>query len=148
MCAPRCPPRRTITRQLGFAMLKGLLIGALLAMSAPASASNAATAWPIAAGAPVFDTGNELWSFCGTTILGSPPDLCMAYVAGADDAYNSLLPSLGTRVCQPTGATIGQVTDVVRHYLNDHPDQREKMASSLVWVALVSAFPCRTPPGQ
>lgn len=47
--------------------------------------------------------------------------------------------------CPPDGVENGQYVDVVKQYLQSHPQDRHKPARLLIHVALTEAFPCSTP---
>jgi len=44
--------------------------------------------------------------------------------------------------CLPTGAKAGQVLDVAKLYIQDHPDKRYVPAPQLIVNALKEKFPC------
>ncbi len=81
-------------------------------------------------------SGNELHETCAS---GSAVDkaLCLSYVMGVLDGSRFLDQPLKT----PTGATGGQVRDVVSKYLADHPEVREQPARTLVKSAVMDAWP-------
>ncbi len=81
-------------------------------------------------------SGNELHETCAS---GSAVDkaLCLSYVMGVLDGARFLDQPLKT----PTGATGGQVRDVVSKYLANHPESREQPARKLVKAAVVDAWP-------
>lgn len=81
-------------------------------------------------------SGNELHDTCSS---GTAVDkaLCLSYVMGVLDGSRFLDQPLKT----PTGATGGQVRDVVAKYLEDHPETREQPARTLVKSAVVEAWP-------
>ncbi len=81
-------------------------------------------------------SGNELHETCAS---GSAVDkaLCLSYVMGVLDGSRFLDEPLKT----PTGATGGQVRDVMSKYLADHPEIREQPARVLVKSAVVDAWP-------
>jgi hypothetical protein len=58
------------------------------------------------------------------------------YVAAIVDNYEPLL-------CIPEGTTDEQVIEVVKKYLNEHPEQLHRNASIPVVKALGRAFPCK-----
>ena len=90
----------------------------------------------------VFDTGNDLWSHCsgkGDAHFG----LCAGFVVGIADAMSNVTGILGRRACIPLPVSRGQVLDVVKRYLEQHPETRHDSAVSLVAQALSEAFPCK-----
>jgi len=62
---------------------------------------------------------------------------CFGYINGVADA---LLPA--GLYCLPTGASAGQVLDVAKLYIQDHPDKRYLPAPQLIVNALKEKFPC------
>lgn len=92
-------------------------------------------ALPTAARAEWMD-GNELHETCTTT---APLDraLCLSYVIGVLDGLRYLPQPPVT----PTGATAGQVRDVVAKYLTDHPEKRDQQARMIVRTAVADAWP-------
>lgn len=81
-------------------------------------------------------SGNQLHDTCSS---GTAVDkaLCLSYVMGVLDGSRFLDQPLKT----PTGATGGQVRDVVAKYLEDHPETRDQPARTLVKAAVVGAWP-------
>ena len=70
---------------------------------------------------------------------------CGGYIVGIVDTIEAmqasgLLPR--NALCIPDGATKGQIADVVRQHLADHPERRHLDSGSLVPEALNAAFPC------
>ncbi len=66
--------------------------------------------------------------------------LCLGYVLGATEAVTSVVPSSG--VCAPEGLAPGDLREAVSNYANAHPEALAKSAVSLVWSAIVAAWPC------
>ena len=110
---------------------------------AAATAAVALACLPASAqGARFFYTGNELWSLCsGKSDYAS--GVCIGFVAGVADtlAVGTGILGLG-RACFPEQVTEGQARDVVKRYLEQHPERRHYTAANLVAEALVEAFPC------
>jgi hypothetical protein len=65
---------------------------------------------------------------------------CDGYAVGVTELANA---SSGKAFCIPSEVTQGQVTDIVKRYLNAHPEQRHLDAWVLVLYALRESFPCR-----
>ena len=91
-------------------------------------------------------TGNRLWEFCGDDPQGL---LCSGYVAGVADAMlqNDLMAKNsegvgGWHACFRTHPTVGQLANVVKQWLQSHPEKRDNGAAGLVAEALQEAFPC------
>jgi hypothetical protein len=102
------------------------------------------------AGGLSFFTGNDLWALCGSN-LSSDQFACLTYVVGIADAMNAP-PKNGTyyqqeglsgfQACLRPSMTRQQVADVVRLYLENHPEERDETAAGLVAFVLATAFPC------
>lgn len=60
----------------------------------------------------------------------------LGYVEGVADAFNHV------EHCMAEGVTAGQSLDVVRQYLDGHPELRHYGAARLVKAALAKSFPC------
>ena len=91
-----------------------------------------------------YMSGNELF---GQFVHADPMvrRAAMEYVVAVIDSKHYLegagiLPA-GV-ICVPMGVTIGQAGDVVKKYLEDHPERRHYAAASTVFAALTIAFPC------
>ena len=89
--------------------------------------------------------GNKLFEHCEffTARLPTLPldaskgGYCIGYIQGVHDALQP------TRViCVPGGVTGGQLGDVVKIYLRNHPEDRHRPAEELVAAALKEKFPC------
>jgi hypothetical protein len=65
---------------------------------------------------------------------------CLAYVRGVVDSM-----PVGGDFSPGPKVTLTQYTDVVFKYLDEHPELRDKQASSLVWSGLLQAFSKRRP---
>jgi hypothetical protein len=90
--------------------------------------------------------GNKLFEHCeffSTARLPPHPldaskgGYCIGYIVGVHDA----LVSKGN-FCVPDGVTGGQLGDVVKLYLRNHPEGRHLSADELVTAALKEKFPC------
>ena len=62
---------------------------------------------------------------------------CFGYILVVTDA---LRPA--EVFCLPSGATVGQIVDVAKLYLIEHPEDRKKLAPHLIVSALAEKFPC------
>jgi hypothetical protein len=106
-----------------------------------------------------YETGNDLLSECQGGEQSGNNNLdyarCEAYVRGAVDMIGSLQGEISKRdgksawrltsVCLPTGATTGQLVDVVVKFLKENPEQRaDKAAGWLVIRAVIGAWGCPT----
>lgn len=110
------------------------------------------TANPRAGGIESWEDGNDLWEICGSSTEGPPAEACGAFVAGAASGIGL---GAGTDrsgherspFCTGPGSIKGgQLADVVRKYLWEHPELRNRGATWLVRNALSRAFPCDAPP--
>jgi hypothetical protein len=92
-----------------------------------------------------FATGNILWRFCNdpdpTTWVSY--GYCAGYMSGVADIMMQSIPVFGWRACLPETVSAAQATDVLKQFLNQHPEQRHYAAASLVAKALAEAFPCK-----
>jgi hypothetical protein len=62
---------------------------------------------------------------------------CFGYINGVAEA---LVPA--GLYCLPAGASAGQVLDVAKLYIREHPDKRYLPAPQLIVNALTEKFPC------
>jgi hypothetical protein len=99
--------------------------------------------FPVAAHAQ-FKSGNDL-----LVDLNSNKSIdvthAMGYVQGVVDAYHNIV------ICPPSGAngvTAGQVTDMVKNYLNNVPAERHFSASSIIAKSLGQVWPCAKGPAE
>ena len=104
----------------------------LLSMQALAAAFQAIT----------FENGNKLYSD-----LTAPNEeqrlFAMGFIIGVADAGGGgEFVVVGWQYCVPTQSTMGQIRDVVRQFLEAHPEKRHMAAAGLVGEALQGAFPC------
>jgi Rap1a immunity proteins len=84
--------------------------------------------------------GNKLMRWCED----KPDDsflrgLCLGYVEATADALMAERPG---RQCISRDVTFGQLEEVVRKYLREHPENRGYGANVIVASALTEAFPC------
>ena len=105
------------------------------------------TATPGSLGA-TFMTGNMLLEKCkvgeGTDWGGFQAGECGGYIEGIADAHNTFantadMPPLW---CDPPNVTFGQVIRVTLKFLDQHPEDLDQAASSLVSTAFQQAFSC------
>jgi hypothetical protein len=113
------------------AMPRLLLGAAALAATLPAHAG--------------FDTGNRLFEDCSAENYFNR-GYCGGYVTGIVDMLEALsargvIPK--NTLCIPEGVTKGQLADVVKKYLGEHPERRHLDAGGLVPEALTASFPCK-----
>jgi hypothetical protein len=96
-------------------------------------------------------TGNDLKETCdldqGKFLSHSA---CTGYILGAVE-MTELINAAADRskdkkqfsVCIPAGITYGQIVDVVKKFVDDHPEERHQKASVMVFLAVQHAFPCK-----
>jgi hypothetical protein len=68
--------------------------------------------------------------------------VCEYFVMGVVDVLNSGVVSEPLGVCVRSHVTVLEMTGAVKDYLNDRPDQRERMAWEIVVQAIQKAFLC------
>jgi hypothetical protein len=85
-----------------------------------------------------FFTGNALYQRIQSA---TPSDntVALGYVMGIHDATTGIL------VCSPN-VTAGQVRDIVKKSLENNPENRDQLASTLVIGALSAVWPCKAKP--
>lgn len=110
-----------------------LLIAPLAAIPTPAQAG--------------FYSGNALLEACSVE-QGTPNYFernyeCVAYIAGAVDAFNTTREANGLKSCIPGGTTMGDLRTVTVDYLEDHRKERTKSASQIVFTATRAEWPCK-----
>jgi hypothetical protein len=89
-----------------------------------------------------FYDGNSLYEKCSGS-SNYDQGACTAYIAGAQDLLNFWNDGGKIKfVCMPGEARAGQISDVVKKWLNDNPSQRHFPAAMLISKALIEVFPC------
>jgi hypothetical protein len=105
--------------------------------------------------------GNSLLEACNAAPEQGLQAFCIGYILGAWEGMNwggfrvwvSASPDSETAelnsfveyslgVCAPSEVQNGQVVDVVRQYLEEHPEERHQAARGLINIAMATAFPC------
>lgn len=89
--------------------------------------------------AGVWKKGNSLHSDCGNE-YGFTNGLCTGYILGVLDANAR---SGFEAYCDPEGATVGQMEDIVKKWLADNPAYRTIPADAAVTAAMMEAFPAK-----
>jgi hypothetical protein len=97
---------------------------------------------PTAARADFLGTGNDWSKLCNNSDDVSY-GLCAGYVWGVADIMMESIPAFGWRACLPKTVNSKQAVDVVKRWLDQHPERGHYNAVSLVAVALAEAFPCK-----
>ncbi len=86
------------------------------------------------------DTGSDL-----RRALNEPAGLrsgvAFGYIQGVVNSMEVLYPNQPLS-CSPDGVTVGQMVDVVKRYLQNHPQTRHEPAVILIATAAREAFPC------
>lgn len=104
----------------------------LLTGGSPASASNYRMQ-------PYWTYGNTLFRACEGGAGSFRDGVCVGFVFGVVDMHNAA----GLKMfCVPEGVTGGQLKDIAKKYLAEHPGERHLPASFLVIKALKETFPC------
>jgi hypothetical protein len=85
-----------------------------------------------------FVDGNKLLQHCNEPYGTYSGGFCDGYISGVGSAFNEMQGFY----CFPGGVKAGQVIDLVKLYLTEHPEKRNYGASSLVIAALKEKFPC------
>lgn len=68
---------------------------------------------------------------------------CSYYLGGVVEGAGELQLATGARhICIPSGVTAQRANDVVKAYLDSHPDERSQSAAALTIAALAAEFPC------
>lgn len=94
-----------------------------------------------------FYSGDELFDAC--SIPKEDPAYfektyeCVAYIAGAVDAFNTTREANKLKTCIPSGVTINRLKDVTVDYLRKNPVDRKASASKMVFAATRKAWPCK-----
>ncbi len=83
-----------------------------------------------------FITGNSLNNYIKDTESDFNKGLFSGYVIGVVDTGDGIL------FCVPSGASAGQLSAVVKKYLQQNPEQWNKGASEQVINSLAKAYPC------
>lgn len=116
-----------------------LTLACLAALAAPAQARDAF---------PPMINGQKLLDYCNSREQHRRFS-CGYYVMGAVDFLlnNERLLKPGDdgkfAVCPPQGKTPEELVTVVRHYIENHPADREKPGYELAFAAMREAFPCK-----
>lgn len=106
--------------------MKRLVVTALICCSTPAFAQDSVVSY--------FKDGNQLLQNCDRS-SDFDQGICAGYVIGAVDGLSAKVGKI------PDGVTIGQMKDVIIKYLVDHPESRNSPAASLVYLAVLEAWP-------
>jgi hypothetical protein len=80
-------------------------------------------------------------------ILLCVPCMASAEFMSGNNLHNKMTGDLfdvyvSVTFCSPENVTAGQVSDMVKRYLDNNPSTRHKTAESLINLALKQAWPC------
>ena len=96
----------------------------------------------LASGSGDFFYGNDLYAgICGNSRHRLE---CALYVTGVVDMAltAAAVEKRNLPFCVPRNANVGQLGDVFRKELRDHPKRRHLRGATLVYVSMRDAFPC------
>lgn len=93
--------------------------------------------------------GPQLYTTCVGVEKNSPKDqICNIYLSGISEGIfvGLRVAESGFRTCLPKANALDVriVREIVENFLNDQPAKVNQQASTLVFEALVTAFPCKT----
>lgn len=90
-----------------------------------------------------FIFGNELWDACQANDSVKLV-FCTSYTLGVAEAFRvlQLVNKLEPSYCVPPHVQNGQLIDVVKLFLRDHPEKRQYSSPTLIMLALNEKFPC------
>ena len=97
-----------------------------------------------------FFSGNALLEICeaylngGTSANIAKGNACHGYVASIADAHGLFVgwEMMEQVWCFPEKMKVGQLVRIATKYLQENPEELHLIASSLVAIALIKAFPC------
>ena len=84
--------------------------------------------------------GEELAGVCSDDKDRFKQGLCVGYLTGVSETLTGVLQASG--ICAPKDMTFEKLLTAVATYSRDHEDKRHGPAVTLVWSALVDAWPC------
>lgn len=84
--------------------------------------------------------GEELAGVCSDDKDKFKQGFCVGYLTGVSETLTGVLQTSG--ICAPKDLTIEKLITVVATYSSNHADKRKGPGVSLVWSALVDAWPC------
>lgn len=94
--------------------------------------------------------GNDVYRWCTTNSnrdrvgdFAMQAGSCFGYLSSMIDILTSGNAVNGKKACIPRNADMGQIVDLFKNYVRDHPDRRHLLAANLAAEAFALAFPCR-----
>jgi hypothetical protein len=94
--------------------------------------------------------GNIVSTWCSTNAnrdrmsdVAMQAGSCLGYLWSIIDLQSSGSAINGKKACIPRNADMGQIVDLFKNYIRDHPEKRHLLAANLVAEAFALAFPCR-----
>ena len=90
-----------------------------------------------------FQDGDTLYQKCTETGDGQAVAFCVGYAAAIADVLGRGDEDIAHwYACIPAGTTQGEIFEVARQWLHDHPDNRDASASDNLAQAMSDAYPC------
>ncbi|TAX75708.1 hypothetical protein ELI00_05300 [Rhizobium ruizarguesonis] len=102
-----------------------------LLMAAAAATIMAAQAYAYDTNIVTFQSGNEIYQVCQSA-KDVERMLCLGYIEGVTDAYETYRATQGMQPCIRPGVTGGQLIDVTVRFYRNNPEKRDYAASSLI----------------
>jgi Rap1a immunity proteins len=94
--------------------------------------------------------GNIVSTWCSTNAnrermsdVAMQAGSCLGYLWSIIDIQSSGSAINGKKACIPRNADMGQIVDLFKNYIRDHPEKRHLLAANLAAEAFALAFPCR-----
>ena len=121
--------------------MRGLILGLAVGLAVLLTAGE---------GRAAYNLGQKLNEYCGAEYGSLEWGVCAGYVMGVYDAGKVLDKATDKRqwsggwtACVPKGVSAGQLMEVVKKWLREHPSEWHLGAGGLVAEAFDEAFPCR-----
>jgi hypothetical protein len=91
--------------------------------------------------------GNMVSTWCATIANEATAAMqagsCLGYLWSIIDIQTSGGAVNGRKACIHRNADMGQMVDLFKNYVRDHPEKRHLLAANLAAEAFATAFPCR-----
>jgi hypothetical protein len=88
-----------------------------------------------------YFVGNQLHEYCQSTELWQKSE-CRGYVAGVVDTLKYVGKNGKYEICISDLVSRGQLRDIAKKYLENHPEMRHYLGWVLVYNSMRDAFPC------